>query len=125
MPLQLSLAVTLSMLGAGTSAAQVTVTFGGQVIPGAVMSLTVMSWLQVAELPHSSVARYVLVTKYRFAQVWFEVTSLTKVTIGTPLQLSLATTLFISGTGTRLAQLTVTGAGQVILGGVRSLTVIS
>jgi hypothetical protein len=52
------------------------------------------------------------------------VTSLTKVTVGIPLQLSLATMLPGFGAGTRLAQETVTAIGQVRVGGVKSLTVM-
>jgi hypothetical protein len=53
------------------------------------------------------------------------VTSLTKVTVGVPPQLSDFTTLVISGAGTNDAQDTVTGGGQVIEGGVWSFTVIT
>ena len=51
--------------------------------------------------------------------------SLTKVTvIDPPPQPSLAVTKLVSGAGTSEAQLTVTGAGQVMVGGVISWTVI-
>ena len=52
------------------------------------------------------------------------VTSLTKVTVTLP-QVSLAVTLPMATAGTALAHLTVTLAGQVMLGGVTSCTVIA
>src|SRR5713226_1892039 len=56
-PPQLSLLVTLLVSGAGTRLAQLTVRLVGQVMLGALMSCTVMVWVQVALLPHRSVAR--------------------------------------------------------------------
>jgi hypothetical protein len=53
-----------------------------------------------------------------------DVTSLTKVTMGAGLQLSLAIRLPGLGAGTRLAQETVILVGHVIVGGVGSITVI-
>src|SRR5439155_16918954 len=43
-----------SVAGAGAAEAHWTVTFVGQVIAGAVVSLTVMVWLHVWMLPHRS-----------------------------------------------------------------------
>jgi nitrogen fixation protein len=123
-PAQLSLAVTLDIEFAGTLAAQETVTATGQVTVGGVWSLTVIVCEQVAELPQTSVARYVRVTVKRLAQVWPETTSSTKVTVGVPAQLSLAFTLDTLFAGTFAAQETVTATGQVTVGGVWSLTVI-
>jgi hypothetical protein len=60
-PLQLSLAVMPAGFGAGTILAHETVTAAGQVIEGAVRSLTVIVCEQLAELPHTSVALYVRV----------------------------------------------------------------
>jgi hypothetical protein len=60
-PVQLSLVVTKAILGAGTSEAHCTVIGAGHVMDGGVLSNTVMIWVQVAELPHASVDRYVLV----------------------------------------------------------------
>jgi hypothetical protein len=60
---------------------------------------------------------------YLFTQVPAVTTSSTKVTVTLP-QVSLAVTLAMSGAGTALAHLTVTLAGQVMLGGVGSVTVI-
>jgi hypothetical protein len=56
---------------------------------------------------------------YLLTQVWLTVTSLTNVTTGV-LHASLAVTLVMLGAGTRVAHCTVTGAGQVIVGGVIS-----
>jgi hypothetical protein len=53
---QLSEAITNVMSGAGTSVTQATVTFAGQVIAGAMLSLTVMVWVQVVVLPQESCA---------------------------------------------------------------------
>ena len=50
-------------------------------------------------------------------------TSLTQVTTGVP-QLSVAVTRLMSGAGTSVIHATVTGAGQVIIGGILSSTVI-
>ena len=55
-PPQLSVVVTKVILAAGTDPAQDTVTLAGQVIVGGVISLTVINWAQVAELPQASVA---------------------------------------------------------------------
>ena len=44
--------------------------------------------------------------------------------LGVPLQLSVALTSEVFAVGTEAAQVTVTGAGQVILGGTLSFTVI-
>ena len=69
-PAQLSVAITEAVFTAGTAAAQLTVILAGQVVMvGAVTSLTVMTCVQVAELPQASVARYVLVSVNLFAQV--------------------------------------------------------
>ena len=54
-PPQLSLVVIPSTFGAGTSDAQVNVTFAGQVIVGGVLSNTTIVCVQVAELPQTSV----------------------------------------------------------------------
>ena len=80
--------------------------------------------MHVAELPQRSVALYVRVIVYLFAQVCAEMTSLTNETVTVPPQLSEAVTRLISGAETAELQLTVTVLGQVILGGVISFTVI-
>jgi hypothetical protein len=59
------------------------------------------------------------------AQVWLLITSLTKLTVTGPLQLSLTpVTNVVFGAGISPVQLTVIGAGQVKTGGVWSFTVI-
>jgi hypothetical protein len=55
-PAQLSVAVTNAMFGAGTAAAQLTVTGAGQVTTGGVWSFTVIIWVHWLKLPHTSVA---------------------------------------------------------------------
>ena len=123
-PLQLSVAVTLPGFGGGTCDAHWTVTGPGQVSIGTMLSNTVISCVQVAELPHASVALYVRVTKNLFTQVELVVMSLTNVTEGTPVQLSLALTLAGFGAGICEAHCTVTPIGQVSVGGVPSNTVM-
>ena len=78
--LQASEAVTEVIFGAGTKEAHCTVTAGGQVMVGGVISCTPIVRLQVAELPQSSVAVHVLATLYVPAQVPGVVTS-EKVTV--------------------------------------------
>ena len=51
--------------------------------------------------------------------------SLTKLIVVAPEQLSVALTLEVFGAGTEKEHVTVTGAGQVMLGAVRSFTVIN
>ena len=52
------------------------------------------------------------------------VTSLTKLIVGVPVQLSVAVTAVVEGAGIDAAQVTVTGAGHVMLGGTLSFTVM-
>ena len=56
-PPQASLVVTLLVFGVGSWLAQFSVRLVGQVILGGLVSFTVMVWVQVALLPHGSVAR--------------------------------------------------------------------
>src|SRR3989442_1409733 len=107
-PPQPSLAVTRLVSGAGTAEAQLTLAGAGQAIVGAVISLTVIVWVQSAWLP----------------QLLALMLSPTKLTVTAPPQLSLAVTRLVSGAGTAEAQLTFAGAGQTIVGAVISLTVI-
>jgi hypothetical protein len=123
-PLQLSLAVTLPVLGAGTCAAHWKVRLAGQVMDGGVPSKTVMVWVHVAVIKHASVALYVRVIVKRLAHVMFEITSGRLAMVTVPPQLSELVTLDVLADGTWLAQDTVIAAGQVMEGGVRSLTVI-
>jgi len=53
---QLSEAITWVISGAGTSVMQATVILFGQVIEGAMLSLTVIVWVQVVVLPQESAA---------------------------------------------------------------------
>lgn len=58
---QLSVAVAVPVAGGKVLAVQAMVMFGGHVITGGVSSCTRIIWLQVLELPQSSVAFHVLV----------------------------------------------------------------
>src|SRR3989442_4696125 len=98
-PPQLSLAVTLAVSGAGTALAQATVTAAGQLIAGAVVSLTVIVCVQAWLLPHASVAREVRVRVNWLTQLLALMLSPTKLITGAPPQLSLAVTLAVSGAG--------------------------
>ena len=117
-PLQLSLAETLPGLGAGTCAAHWKVRLAGQVIDGGVASNTVIICVQVAVFRQASVARYVRVMINRLAQVMLDTTSPRLAMVTLPPQLSELVTLDVLAVGTWLAQDTVTGAGQVMEGGV-------
>ena len=56
-PVQLSVAMTEASSKAGTDEEQLTVTLEGtEVMTGAVWSLTVIVWVDVVELPHTSVS---------------------------------------------------------------------
>ena len=123
-PLQLSVADAAAVLTAGIADAQVTVVAAGQVMVGATLSSTVMFWLQVAVLPHASVAIYVRVTVNLLTQVLFVVTSDTKLIAGVPLQLSVADAFAVFTAGMAEAQATVVAAGQVMVGATLSSTVM-
>ena len=66
---QLSLADTSAVFGAGTSPMHWTETGPGQAIVGGVVSTTVITWVQVDELLHSSVAVQVRVSVYDCGQL--------------------------------------------------------
>src|SRR5512133_3803176 len=117
---QLSVAVTAVMSGPGTALMQATVTSDGHTITGAMLSLTVMLWVQVAVFPQESAAWYVRVMIR--GQLPDHVSPV-HVTSGTP-QLSLAVTAVMSGAGTALMQATVTSNGHTITGAMLSLTVM-
>src|SRR2546427_4954792 len=121
---QLSLVVTLLVSGTGTWLAQLTVRPVGQEMLGGLVSLTVMVSIQVALLPHWSVARYVRLMTNCPGQLLEVIESPCQLTSTAPPQLSLVVTLLVSGTGTWLAQFTVRPLGQVMLGGLVSLTVM-
>src|SRR5438445_10508821 len=120
----LSLVVTLLVSGTGTWLAQLTVRPLGQEILGGLVSLTVMVCVQVALLPHWSVARYVRLMIKCGRELCGVIESSCELTTTAPPQLSLVVTLLVFGTGNWLAQLTVRPVGQVMLGGLVSLTVM-
>lgn len=124
MPPQLSAALTDAVFCAGIALAQMTVTGTGQLIVGATLSNTVIICVQIAVLLHASAARNVRVTVNLFAQLTLLVTSLTKVNVTVPVQLSVALTPAVVCAGMLLAHTTVTGFGQVMLGATLSNTVI-
>jgi hypothetical protein len=64
------------------------------------------------------------VTVYLLAQRVLDVTSLTKLTVTVPLQLSVVVTAVGLGVGTPEEQVTVVAGGQVICGATLSLTVM-
>src|SRR5512133_773256 len=108
------------MSTAGTSGGQATVTSAGHTITGAMLSLMVMIWVQVAVLPQESAAWYVrVITRGQLP----DHTSPTKVTTAVP-QLSVAVTAVMSGAGTSGGQATVTFPGHTITGAMLSLTVM-
>src|SRR5687767_11065159 len=92
-PAQLSVAVGVPVAAGAVLSSKLIVRFGGHVITGGVMSFTVIIWLHVAEFPHTSVARYVLVNVNLLGQVIFVMTSPTCVIVAAPPQLSDEVTL--------------------------------
>ena len=123
-PPQLSDAVRPELVRDGTADAHDTVSDAGQVRVGETLSKTIMLCEQLPELPHTSAARYVRVNTNLLAQVTFEVTSLTHVTVTVPEQLSLVVTSPTFGDGTCDAQLRYRVVGQAIKGFVTSRTLI-
>jgi hypothetical protein len=85
---------------------------------GGVPSNTVMVCVQVAVIKQASVALYVRVMINRFVHVILETTSPRLAMVTLPPQLSELVTSDVLAGGTRLAQVTVMGAGQVMEGGV-------
>src|SRR4026207_2198724 len=122
-PVQLSVAVTSVMSGAGTGPLHIMVGAPGQVIVGGVTStVLVIVCTQVALLPQPSVALYVL--NVVSVQPDVLVLSLTKVIVIGPVQLSVAVTSVTSGAGTGPLHTIVGAAGQVIVGGVTSTVLV-
>ena len=122
-PGQPSPTVTLPVFGAGISARQPSDRLAGQMIVGGDVSvLRVMVWVQVAVLPHASVARYVLVV----VSLQFTVftISLTKLTVIVPGQSSDTVTDATFGPGTVALHDNSTLAGQVMRGGVASIFLV-
>src|SRR5438094_523873 len=91
-PPQLSLVVTLLVLGAGAWPAQPTVRLAGQMRLGGLVSWMVMVWAQVALLPHWSAARYVRVMTNWPAQLLELIESPCQLTVVAPLQVPLDVT---------------------------------
>src|SRR5437016_1821460 len=137
---QLSLAVAASQLAGASQVARfgpvATLTFGGQVMLGGVVSLTVTVKVQVLLLPAASVAFAVIVvvptgkTSPLWTSAWFPCTSLFRSLMAIWLvgvQLSLAVAASQLAGASQVARpgpvATLTFCGQVMLGGVVSLTV--
>jgi hypothetical protein len=123
-PPQLSVALTPVVVCAGIEPAHAKLMFAGQLILGATLSNTVIVWLHVDVLLHRSLAMKVRVTVNLLAQIMLLVTSLTKLKVVAPPQLSVALTPAVVCTGIALEHVTVTAAGQVMLGAMLSNTVI-
>ena len=115
---QASVAVTVVISTGGSVALHPSVTVGGQVMVGGVMStILVIVCEQVAVLPHASVAMYVLIVVS--IQPLIVDASLTCDTVGVP-QASVAVTVVISTGGSVALHPSFTVGGQVITGGVIS-----
>jgi hypothetical protein len=120
---QLSVAVAVPVAVELLSSSQLTVALAGQVITGAVLSVTVMAWSQVALLPQSSVAVQVRVMTLSPAQLPLAALSLS-VAVTLLSQLSVAVAAPVAVELLSPSQSTVASAGQVIAGAVLSVTVI-
>src|SRR5690554_219097 len=119
--LQLSAASVINFTsGKGTSPIHCTLTFAAAVAVGLTSSLTIINCFTSTTFPQSSSTLYVLVIVS--GQVWLSDTSPTCVTTGAAVQLSFTfeTALIFAG-GTWLAHWTVTSAGAVAVGGIKSL----
>jgi hypothetical protein len=116
----LSLAVTLAAAG---TASQETVTAAGTPLnTGAVVSLTVMVWLQLALLPLLSVAvqlRVITLLQLEPGTLWLSL----KLTATTPSQLSVAVTLAAAGTALEHCTLAVAAGQPLNTGASRSTTI--
>ena len=86
---QLSVAVAVPVLAGSVLAVHWMVIFGGHVIDGALLSVTVIVWAHVELLPQPSEAVQVRVMVSRTGQTPATVTSL-EVMVGDPVQLSVA-----------------------------------
>jgi hypothetical protein len=121
-PPQLSDAVTEAMLGAGTAEKHWTATAPGQVIDGGVVSTNVMCWTHEEWFPHASVAVHVRLIPVP-AQLVVPGAS-AKVTSTVPAQLSVAVAVPVFAGAVDAPHGSWASPGQVIEGGVVSLTVI-
>src|SRR5688572_17080408 len=114
-----SVAVAAGNVGvAGHSIGDTTV---GHVITGAVLSVTAIVLLHVAELPQSSVAVHVLVTLYSWGQIPLGVVTSEKVIVGEASQSSVA--VAAGNVGVAGHSIGVTTVGHVITGAVSSAAV--
>ena len=86
-PSQASVAV--GVVNTGRAGHSTELALGNALITGALLSVTLIVWEAIDELPHGSVAVHVLVTLYSWPQVPFVVTSL-KVNETVPSQASVA-----------------------------------
>jgi len=100
---------------------QANVISAGQVMTGAVVSVTVIVWVQVPALLQLSVAVHVRVMTDALAQVPAATLSLAE-TAGAPSQLSVAAALPVLTGAVEASHVTVTLAGQVMTGAVASTT---
>jgi len=94
---QLSLVVTALGSGDGTRLRHCTLVLAGQVMLGAMVSLTVMVWVQLALLPAVSLAVQVRVITLLQLEPGLLCVSL-NCTVLAPSQLSLAVTVAVGGT---------------------------
>src|SRR5439155_1403714 len=100
-----------------------TVASGGQLITGAVVSTTLIVWLQELLLPAQSVAVQVRVMTLVLGQLPATVLSLCVIT-GAGSQLSVAVALPVAVGSLELLHWTVASGGQVITGAVLSTTLM-
>src|SRR3989442_15272766 len=119
--LQVSVAVATPVALVRVSAGQLSVTTAGQVMLGGLVSCTVMVWTQLALLVHASVAVQVLfflMIRRPPRSTLFPYTTLFRS------QVSVAVATPVALVRVSAGQLSVTPAGQVMLGGLVSWTVM-
>ena len=120
---QLSVAAAVPVPAAAVAASHSTVTFAGQVMSGAVVSIMVMVWVQLLLLPQLSVAVQVRVMLDAPAQLPAAMLS-DKAMTGVLVQLSVALAVPVSAAAVEASHSTVTLAGQEMSGAMLSVTVI-
>ena len=123
-PLQSSVAVAVPVLAGRIEAVQSMLVLAGQVMLGPCVSVTVIVWSQVLKLPQLSVAFQVRVMTWLPAQLPGASESV-EVMLATPLQSSTAVAVPVAAGSVEEVQLTVVSGGQVMTGGVVSVTVIT
>jgi len=118
-------AVTASIFSKGSKDAHSTVSDGGQVILGGVLSSTKMTWMQELELPQASVALQVRLMVISCAQTVLGIITSVEVIVGAASQRSVAvaTPLVPPGAVLESHSMVISG-GHVINGGVVSCTAI-